>query len=320
MIRVTFLGTAAARPTVRRGVSALTLQREGDLMLFDCGEGTQRQMMRYQTGFGMDSVFFTHLHADHFLGLTGLIRTMGLQGRTDPLSLYGPKGSAGTLASAVGLGVDRTPFEVTIEELAPGDRVARDEYDVVALAVDHGPAAVGYAVVEGPRAGRFDVERARSLGVPEGPLFGRLHRGETVEVDGRTIEAHEVVGPPRDGRTVVYTGDTRPTESVVTAARHAELLIHEATFTEEESDRAQTTYHSTAKEAAEIAAQAGVRRLVLTHLSARYSDDPDAIEAEARAVFPEAIVAQDGLTIELPYSDDDAELAGVPEEGSEAVP
>ena len=313
MIRVTFLGTAAARPTVRRGVSALTVQRGGDLMLFDCGEGTQRQMMRYQTGFSLDSIFFTHMHADHILGLTGLLRTMGLQARTEPITLYGPRGSRGILGTAVGLGVDRVPFEVIIEELAVGARVERDEYDVVALEVDHGAAALGYAVVEHRRAGRFDVETARALGVPEGPLFGQLHRGEAIEVDGRTIEPDTVVGPDRAGRTVVYSGDTRPTATIIEAAHNAELLIHEATFTEDERDRALSTFHSTAKDAAEVATLAGVRRLVLTHLSARYSDDPTAIKTEAREIFPGAVVAQDGLVIELPYSEEEHTGTAVPE-------
>lgn len=312
MIRVTFLGTAAARPTVRRGVSALTVQREGDLMLFDCGEGTQRQMMRYQTGFSLDSIFFTHMHADHILGLTGLLRTMGLQDRTEPITLYGPKGSRGILATAAGLGVERPPFEVSIEELTIGDRVGREEYDIVALGVDHGAAALGYALAEHRRAGRFDIEAARALGVPEGPLFGQLHRGETIQVDGRTIEPHTVVGPDRDGRTVVYTGDTRPAASIVDAAHNAELLIHEATFTEDERDRARSTFHSTAKDAAEVAALAGVRRLILTHVSARYSDDPGAIKTEAREIFPGAVVAQDGLVVELPYSEEDDATAAVP--------
>lgn len=319
MIRVTFLGTAAARPTVRRGVSALMLQREGDLMLFDCGEGTQRQMMRYQCGFSIDSIFFTHMHADHILGLTGLLRTMGLQGRTEPITLYGPNGSQGILSTAAGLGVDRVPFDVTIEELAVGARVERDEYDVVALEVDHGGPALGYALTEHRRAGRFNIEAARALGIPEGPLFGKLHRGETIEVDGRTIDPRAVVGPDRDGRTVVYTGDTRPAASIIEAAHNAELLIHEATFTEDERDRALATFHSTAKDAAEVAAVAGVRRLVLTHLSARYSDDPGAIRAEACEVFPSAVVAQDGLVIELPYSDEEDTVTAGPEPEEKSV-
>lgn len=306
MIRVTFLGTAASRPTVRRNVSAIAVQREGDVFLFDCGEGTQRQMMRYATGFAVSSIFITHVHADHFLGVTGLLRTMALQGRTDALRIFGPVGSRATLESAVGLGVNRVPFPVEIEELKPGARVGHDEYDVVAFEVDHGGPALGYALVEHERLGRFDVERARALGVPEGRLFGRLHQGEDVEVDGRVIEASDVVGPSRPGRVVVYTGDTRPAQSTVEIATGAALLIHEATFCEEEAERAHQTYHSTARGAAALAVSAGVARLVLTHLSARYSDDASPLAAEAREVFPEAVVARDGLSVEIPYNDGEA--------------
>ena len=305
MIRVTFLGTAASRPTVGRNVSAVAVQREGDLMLFDCGEGTQRQMMRYGTGFSLNRIFVTHMHADHFLGVIGLLRTLGLQGRTDPLEIYGPPGSRPILRAAVDLGVERVGFPVRIETRNPGGAVASDGYVVQAVPVDHGTRAVGWAVVEHDRLGRFDVERARALGVPEGPLFGRLHQGESVEVDGRIVTPDEVVGPSRPGRTVVYTGDTRPSDRVVDAARGAELLIHDCTFSSEEADRARETGHATAAEAAEVARRAGVKRLVLTHLSARYSERWDVLEEEARAVFPGAVVARDGMAIEIPYSDDD---------------
>jgi ribonuclease Z len=272
-------------------------------MLFDCGEGTQRQMMRFGTGFSVDSIFVTHLHADHFLGVIGLLRTMGLQGHPDPLALYGPPGSRSTLEAAIHLGVERIPFPVHIREMKPGDAVDRGEYDVVAFPVTHGTQAVGYALTEHPRKGRFDVERARALGVPEGPLFGRLHRGEPVEVDGRTVDPADLVGPPRPGRKVVYTGDTRPSSRVVEAAHAADLLIHDCTFGEEEATRAVETYHATATEAAQVARDAGARRLVLTHLSARYAEQPDVLRREAREVFPDAIVARDGLTIEVPFPD-----------------
>jgi len=221
MIRVTFLGTAAARPTVRRNVSAIALQREGDSFLLDCGEGTQRQMMRYGTGFAVQDVFVTHLHADHFLGITGLLRTMALQGRTDPLRIFGPASSRATLEQVVSLGVDRVPFPLEIDELDAGSRVEYGEYDVVAFPVDHRTPALGYAFVEHERLGRFDVERARALGIPEGELFGKLHMGEGVEVDGRRIEPTDVVGPPRPGRVVVYTGDTRPSEATIEIAKDA---------------------------------------------------------------------------------------------------
>ena len=303
MIRVTFLGTAAARPTVRRNVSAIALQREGDSFLLDCGEGTQRQMMRYGTGFAVQDVFVTHLHADHFLGITGLLRTMALQGRTDPLRIFGPASSRGTLEQAVSLGVDRVPFPFEIDELSAGSRVGYGEYDVVAFPVDHRTSALGYALVEHERLGRFDVERARALGVPEGELFGKLHMGEAVEVDGRRIEPADVVGPSRPGRLVVYAGDTRPSEATIEISKGASMLIHEATFGDEEADRAEQTYHSTARGAAALAAEAGVRRLYLTHISARYSDDPSALEAEAREAFPGAVITRDGLSVEIPYKD-----------------
>ncbi len=303
MIRVTFLGTAAARPTVRRNASAIALQREGDSFLLDCGEGTQRQMMRYGTGFAVRDVFVTHLHADHFLGITGLLRTMALQGRTEPLRIFGPESSRVTLEQTVSLGVDRVPFPLEISELSAGARVEYEEYDVVAFPTEHRTSAVGYAFVEHERLGRFDVERARALGVPEGELFGRLHMGEVVEVDGRRVEPADVVGPPRPGRVVVYTGDTRPCEATIEIAKDASLLIHEATFGNDEEDRAGQTYHSTARGAAALASEAGVRRLYLTHISARYSDDPSALEAEAREAFPGAVIARDGLAVEIPHND-----------------
>lgn len=306
MIRLTLLGTAAARPTPGRNVAGIAVQREGDLVLWDCGEGSQRQMMRFNTGFNVRAVFITHLHADHFLGLPGLLRTMGLQGHRDPVEVYGPPGSTAVLKNAVGLGNDRIPFRVTVTELAPGDRVERQGYAVEAFAVVHGVPAVGLALQEPRRLGRFDVERARELGVPEGPDFGRLHRGESVETPSGTVHPEQVVGPDRRGRRVVYSGDSRPTASVVEAARGADLLIHEATFTAEEADRARETGHATAREAAEVAREAGVSRLVLTHLSARYSDDPRPLREEARVVFPGARVGRDGMVVEIPYPEDDA--------------
>jgi ribonuclease Z len=303
MLRVTFLGTAAARPTVGRNVSALAIEREGDLMLFDCGEGTQRQMMRFGTGFTVNDIFFTHLHADHFLGLTGLLRTMALQGREESMRLWAPVGGTPILHDAVGLGMERTPFEVFIQEIEPGDCVARDEYDIVAWETRHGPRSLGFAIIEHDRLGRFHPDRAAQLGVPEGPLFGRLHRGESVEVDGRTITAAEVVGPPRPGRKLVYSGDTRPCRATVRIAQDADLLIHDATFAQDEAERARTTGHSTAREAAEVAKRARALRLVLTHISARYADDPRTLEREARHVFRPTIVAHDGLVIEVPLRD-----------------
>lgn len=303
-MRITFLGTAAARPTVGRNVSSLIIQREGDVMMFDCGEGTQRQMMRYGTGFTFSDIFFSHLHADHFLGVIGLLRTLGLQAREEPVDLWTPRGTTDLLRQAVELGVERVPFEVRIHELAPGEAVQRDAYDIIPYKTSHrGGQSLGYAVAEHPRLGRFNADRARELGIPEGPLWGKLHHGEAVEVDGRVIRAEDVVGAERPGRRVVYTGDTRPCAATREHARGADLLIHEATFAHDEVDRAGQTGHSTAREAAEVAKQSEVLRLALTHFSPRYADDPRGLEREARAVFPETVAAYDGLVIEVPYRD-----------------
>ncbi|HYL28594.1 MAG TPA: ribonuclease Z [Gemmatimonadales bacterium] len=302
MLSITLLGTGAACPSVERNVAALAVAREGETLLFDCGEGTQRQMMRYGVSFAFREIFFTHYHADHMLGVTGLMRTMGLQDRTLPVTLYGPRGADRILGAAIGLGIERNRFPIEIKEIAPGDRIAREEYDIVVFPTDHRADTVGYALAEHTRLGRFNPERARELGVPEGPLWGKLHKGETVELpDGRRVGPADLVGRPRRGRTVVYTGDTRPSLSVVEAARGADLLIHDSTFGEEERARAVETGHSTAAQAAEVAREAGARRLVLTHISPRYTRDAPELLAEAKAVFPESLVARDGLTLEVPF-------------------
>jgi ribonuclease Z len=300
-----FLGTAASRPTVERNVSALALVREGETLLFDCGEGTQRQMMRYGISFSLNDIFFTHFHTDHVLGVVGLTRTMQLQGRTDPLRLWGPKGALRTLRQWSGLGgQERLGFPVQIEELQPGAAVRRKGYAILPFSVEHhGAAALGYALVEEDRLGRFNPDVARELGIPEGPLWGRLHRGQPVTLDdGRVVEAAAIVGAPRPGRRVVVTGDTRPCEATVDAARGADVLVHEATFAEEERARAAETGHSTAREAAEVAERAGVQRLVLTHFSARYSRDTGDLEREARAVFPNTRAARDGMELDVPFA------------------
>jgi ribonuclease Z len=302
VLSVTFLGTGAACPTVDRNVAALSVQREGETILFDCGEGTQRQMMRYGVGFSFTEVFFTHFHADHMLGITGLLRTMGLQDRTAPVTLYGPRGAHRILGAAMSLGIERNKFPVEVVEIQAGDRLRRDEYDIVVFETQHRADTVGYALAEHIRLGRFHPERARELGVPEGPLWGRLHKGETVTLDdGRTVSPPDLVGAPRRGRTLVYSGDTRPHLALLEAARGADLLIHEATFGGDESERAVETGHSTAAEAARVALEAGVRRLVLTHISPRYTRDAPELLAEARAVFPETMIARDGMTVEVPF-------------------
>ena len=274
-------------------------------MLFDCGEGTQRQMMRYGVSFALCDIFFTHFHADHVIGVIGLMRTMALQGRTDPLRLWGPKGAGRHLKRAEQFGVDRVTFAVEIRELDHGERIERKDYAIAAFAVEHGPGpAMGYALVESDRKGRFDPERARELGIPEGPLWGRIHRGEAVTLDGGlVIEPSELVGPRRPGRTVVITGDTRPCDNTTEAARGADLLVHEATFGDEEAERAIETGHSTAREAAVVAKRAGCRKLLLSHFSARYSRDAGDLETQARSEFSEVVIGRDGMVIDVPYAD-----------------
>ncbi len=303
MLKLLFLGTSAARPTVERSVSALAVVREGETLLFECGEGTQRQMMRYGVSFGLSEVFFTHFHADHFLGVIGLVRTLGLQGRTDPMRLYGPKGARKLLGAALGLGVERVPFEVEIAELEPEAALHREGYEILTYAADHGGSAIGYVLVEKDRLGKFDPARAKELGVPEGPLWGKLQRAEAVTLeDGRVVEPGAIVGAPRPGRKVVYTGDTRPCKATHRggdrgrrAHPRGDLLPSRRPSGQKETD------HSTAHEAAEVARMAKARRLVLTHLSARYSRDAGPLLDEARAVFPETVIAKDGMEIEVAY-------------------
>jgi ribonuclease Z len=302
-LAIRLLGTAASRPTVERNVASTAIVREGETLLVDCGEGTQRQMMRYGVSFGLADLFFTHFHADHVIGVIGLMRTMSLQGRTEPLRLWGPRGAARAVKRAEEFGMDRLTFPIEVTELEPGKRVERTDYAIVPFAVDHrGARALGYALVEHERKGRFNPELARSLGIPEGPLWGEIHRGRSVTLeDGRVIEPSVLVGAPRPGRHVVVTGDTRPCAETVEAARGADLLVHEATFGDEEAARAAETRHSTAREAATVAREAGVGTLLLTHFSARYSRDASELGREARACFERTLVGRDGMEVDVPY-------------------
>ena len=273
-------------------------------MLFDCGEGTQRQMMRYGVSFAFGDLFFTHFHADHVIGVIGLMRTMALQGRTETLRLWGPRGVTRMLKRAEDFGMDRITFSLDVEELEPDQRVERAEYAIVPFAVDHrGARALGYVLEEKDRKGRFNPDLARELGVPEGPLWGQIHRGLAVTLeDGRVIDPLLLVGSPRPGRRVAITGDTRPCATTIAAARGADLLVHEATFGNEEAERAVETGHSTAREAGLVAREAGVDALLLTHFSARYSRDATELGQEARECFGGKVhVGRDGMEVDVPY-------------------
>jgi len=295
-----FLGTSGSMPTAQRAPTALLVRRGGDRLLFDCAEGTQRQLLRSAVGLvELREVFITHFHADHVLGLPGMLKTFALRGRELPLDVYGPQGLVDLLGSLKRV-VGKLTYEVNLVELGPGDVLDRAGYRIATFAVRHGVTALGWAVIEATRPGRFDVEGADALGVPSGPERGSLQRGETVSLsDGRSVVPEEVLGPPRPGRKVVITGDTAPADEIVEAAWGADVLVTEATFSEEERGRAEETLHQTATQAAEIARRAEVSLLALTHLSSRYFG-PE-IAREARDVFAETVVPRDFDLIDVPF-------------------
>ncbi len=310
-MRVTFLGTSGAVPTTERNPSALLVEREGDRLLFDCGEGTQRQMMRFEAGFDIEHVFLTHLHGDHVLGLPGLIQTWDFNEREKPLTIHAPAGTRSRIETLISATGEQPSYPVRVKQVSAGDVVLDHEvYEVRAIAVDHRTTAVGYALVEDDRKGRFDREKAEEeLGLSPGPKYSKLHSGEPVEHEGRTIRPEEVVGPPRPGRTFVYTGDTRPTESVIEVADDADLLVHDGSFGDDHHERAQKTAHSTAREAATVARDAGAKRLALTHLSTRYTGRGWQLEEQAEEVFDGRVfMADDGMRVEIPYPDADREF------------
>ncbi len=291
---VLFLGTAGSSPSPRRGLPATLVRRGGDRLLIDCGEGTQRQLMKSVGLIELEELFITHFHADHVLGLPGMLKTFGLRQRERDLVVYGPRGLARVydLLSPV---IGRLSFRVRLVELEGNDELERDGYRIAAFDVDHGGPGLGYAIVEAPRPGEFDPVRARELGVRPGPDFGRLQSGE--EVDG--VRPDQVMGEARRGRKLVLTGDTAPCEMTRLVAWEADLLVHEATFMEEDAERAAETRHSTAAQAAELAAAAEVRMLALTHISPRYAGGQ--VRDEARSAFENVIVPRDFDRVEIPF-------------------
>jgi ribonuclease Z len=289
-----FAGTAGSVPTARRGLPATLVRAGGDRLLFDCGEGTQQQLLRSVGLPELDAVFITHFHLDHWLGLIGMVKSFDLRARERELVLYGPPGLR-ALIEAMRFVLGRTGYPLRIEELEPHEEVRFAGYLVAAFPVEHRGPAFGYAFVEDDRPGRFDAAAARALGVQEGPDCGRLQRGE--EVGG--VKPEQVVGPERPGRRIVLSGDTRPCQTTEVYAHGADVLVHEATFLEDERARARETGHSTAAQTAEIARDAGVRLLALTHLSTRYF--PREVRDEARATFPAAVVPRDFDAIDIPF-------------------
>jgi ribonuclease Z len=300
-LHLVFLGTAGATPTVDRGSPATLIARGGERILVDCGEGTQRQLMRSMGLAHIDTILLTHLHGDHYLGLPGFLKTLSLAGRQEPLQLFGPDGLYELLREVERI-IGRPRFPFLVEEARPGTVYEMPDYVVRAVRTEHGLPGLAWCLEEKSRLGAFHPERAVELGVRPGPDFGRLQRGETITTaEGRIVVSAEVMDEPRPGRKIVVTGDTRPTEGIIELAAGASVLVHDSTFAESEKDRALETGHSTAREAAEVARAAGVATLVLTHLSSRHSWRE--LRDEARQVFPGALLPRDLDVLMVPYPD-----------------
>jgi len=300
-MKVTFLGTGGSYPTIRRNVTAHHVRVKGESLLFDCGEGTQRQLQRSAAGFSAHRIFISHTHLDHVSGIPGYLGTLGLLRRTEPVRIYGPLGSRAYLQVLVGLagGLD---YDVELQELDAGQVVASEGFRVVAGRVEHAGLCLGFRVEEDERRGSVDLERAKAAGIQPGPNLGRLLDQGSIEIDGRTVRKEEIIGPSRPGRVVVYSGDTRPCRSLTDLARGADLLIHEATFSAELQAEAIARAHSTAREAAQTARDAGVKKLALTHMSPRHQETPELILRDARAVFPDCFVPDDLESVDVPLS------------------
>ncbi|HEY7456748.1 MAG TPA: ribonuclease Z [Solirubrobacterales bacterium] len=296
-LSVVFLGTGGAVPSARRNTAGVLVSRGGERLLFDCGEGTQRQMQRSLGLVQVDAIFFTHFHADHFLGLPGLLKTYDLTERERPLTIYGPRGLRDLIAS-LGRVIGRVGYKLDLVEIEPGDAIPCEAAEVRAFPVEHGVRAQGYALVEAGRPGRFDPDEAKRLGVSEGPDFAALQRGEKVTGASGEVEPGQVMGASRPGRTIAISGDTAPCHATVEAAAGAELLVHDASFSEEEAQRAADTGHSTVGQAAAVAREAGVKLLALVHISSRYHVGK--VLEEAREVFEPTLAPRDFDTIEIP--------------------
>jgi ribonuclease Z len=307
-LQVYFLGTAGAMPTPNRNPSCVMIRRGADTLLFDCGEGAQQQMMRAKTGFLVQGIFISHWHADHFLGIFGLVQTLAFMGRTDPLPIYGPEGCHEFVQNMRQLFRHQIRFPLQSVQMEPFGTVCYEGYEVQAMPCRHGTPALGYVLAENPRPGRFDREKAIALGISPGPLFGRLQQGETLQVkrEGQTCTIHpsEVMGPPRLGRKIVYSGDTRPVyREWGSIACHADLLIHDATFDDQGVERAREVYHSTAGEAGEAAQFLNASSLALIHISSRYTNTATHVK-EAKQFFSGRVTAPTDLTMQdIPFRD-----------------
>lgn len=300
-MKLIFLGTGGSIPTPERGLPAIALKREREILLFDCAEGTQRSMA--QAGVSpmrLDAIFITHLHGDHFLGLAGLVQTLSLMDRERKLEIFCQKGEGERIESYLQIPHYTLTFDVAVRELEPGEELRRQGYRILTSKANHNVPSLAYALVEDKRPGKFYPDKAIALGVKAGPDFSRLKAGESVKLrDGSIVKPEQVMGPPRPGRKVAYTGDTRPSEHIVELARGADVLIHDCTLADELAEKAAESAHSTPSEAAEVAKQADVKQLVLIHVSPRYDEDTVLLE-QARKIFPNTVVARDLMELEIP--------------------
>ncbi len=299
-LSVAFLGTGGPVPTALRGTASVLVTRGGEKLMFDCGEGTQRQLRLSLGLVQVDELYLTHFHLDHCLGLPGLLKTYDLNDRTEPLRLLGPVGLSRLMDDFAPL-VGRLGYHLELEELRPGQVVPHADYEIEAIAVEHRTNALGYALLEDDRPGRLDPDEARRLGVESGPELGALQSGETVTGSRGEVTPEQVMGEDRPGRAVVITGDTGPCESVAEAAAGADLLIHDASFITEDAERAAETGHSTSAQAAGVASEAGAKMLALVHISARYH--VKAALDEAIEGFPNTVAPRDFDLVELPFAE-----------------
>ncbi|HSV42291.1 MAG TPA: ribonuclease Z [Methanomassiliicoccales archaeon] len=298
-MEILFLGTGGSVPTPRRNTMAIAIRHMAEMLLLDCGEGTQRQFMRSEFSYmKLDRVFISHLHGDHFLGLPGLVQSMNFSGRERPLEIYGPRGIGDVVTTVTTLGHFELGFPIFWRELVPGDVVECPGYDVRAVGAQHISNSLGYVFKEHPRRGRFDRAKAEMLGVQVGPMFSTLQEGGTVEVDGRKVSPEMVLGPSRPGLIVAYSGDSLPTDEFVDAARGCDIMIHEATVESSLEEKAAIYGHSTAAQAAQVALRAGAKKLFLVHISGRYDDAGPLLE-EAKAIFRESYLPEDLALIEV---------------------
>jgi ribonuclease Z len=299
-MKLIFLGSGGTMPTAERALPSIALKRDGELLLFDCAEGTQRQMLRAGISpVRPKAIFITHFHGDHFLGLAGLAQTMSLMDRTEPLEIYGPPGTEEKIEKFLGLPYYTLTFEVQIQDLEPGAELKRRGYRILTAPIEHTVPGIAYALVEDQRPGKFNVKKARELGIKPGPNFSKLQAGQSIELpSGRVVKPEEVMGPPRPGRKLVYANDTRPCDEVVKLAHDADVLLYDCTLNDELADKAIEGGHSTPTEAAQVAKEANVRQLILIHISPRYTD-PTMLVEQAKRIFPNTIAAHDLMELEI---------------------